>query len=121
MDKACPGRDQIADDDVFLQAKKRVGRGSNRRACQHLDGMLEGGSREEGVRAQGGLGHAQQDFGKTGRLLVFSQALFVDALDLKLLPKSGSSRPIDHSSGAPGHSTNPAARSGCGGGRQTGG
>lgn len=43
MDKASAGRDQLAYDDVLLQSIERIGRGCDRSACQHLDGVLEGG------------------------------------------------------------------------------
>ena len=47
VDEACPRGDELADDHVFLQAEERVGCGTDGRACQHFDGVLERGSREE--------------------------------------------------------------------------
>jgi hypothetical protein len=74
LHEACASRDQLADDHVLLQAEERVGCRTDRRARQHLDGVLEGGSREERVGAEGGLGHAQQDFRELGGLLAFASS-----------------------------------------------
>ena len=49
-------------------------------AGQHLDGVLEGGGRQERVGAQRGLGDAQQHFQELGRALAFGQQLLVDVL-----------------------------------------
>ena len=83
MDKAGPSRDQLADDDVFFQAIQRIFGGGDGRASQHLDGVLEGGGRQERVGAQGGLGDAQQDLQEACRVLALRQQLLVDSPDLQ--------------------------------------
>src|SRR5690242_13372775 len=59
VDKTGTGWNELTDDHVLLQAKERIGCGTNRRACQHLDGVLERGGREERIRAEGCLGNTQ--------------------------------------------------------------
>src|SRR5688572_13681071 len=76
VDKACPRGDELADDHVLLQTEERVSCGTDRRARQHLDRMLERGSREERVCAQRSLGHTKQDFREPGRLFAFRKQLF---------------------------------------------
>ena len=52
MDKTCARWNEFADDHVLLQAEERVGCGTNGRARQHLDGVLERGGGEERVGAE---------------------------------------------------------------------
>ena len=40
--KARPGRDQLTDDDVFLQTEERIGGRADGRTRQHFDRVLEG-------------------------------------------------------------------------------
>jgi hypothetical protein len=81
-------RDELADDDVLLEADERVGPGVDRRLGEHPGGLLEGGRREPRVGGQRRLGDAHElhaAFG--GALALFDQelvgigeGLLVDAL-----------------------------------------
>ena len=42
MDKACARWNEFTDDHVLFQTKERVSGGTDGRARQHLDGVLEG-------------------------------------------------------------------------------
>ena len=44
VNEACSSGDELADNHVLFQTKERIGCGTNRRACQHFDRVLEGGS-----------------------------------------------------------------------------
>ena len=69
------GRDQAADDDVFLQTLQAVGLAGDRGFRQHLRRFLEGSGRDEGRRLQRCLGDAEQNRIAVGRLLaLFDQA-----------------------------------------------
>ena len=52
VDESGPGGDQFADDHVLLEAVERVVRSRDGCPSQHLDGVLEGGGRQERVRAE---------------------------------------------------------------------
>ena len=58
--EAGAGRDQVAEDDVLLQADEVVDLAGQGRLGQHLGRLLEAGGRDEAVRLHGGLGDAQQ-------------------------------------------------------------
>ena len=85
--EACARRQQLADDHVLLQAEERIGGGTDGRACQHLDGVLERGGREQRVGAEGGLRHAQQDILELGGLLAFGQQLLVELAQLQAVDR----------------------------------
>ena len=53
------GRNQAADNDVFLQAAEVVLLAQQCGFRKHLGGFLEACRRDEGIRGQGGLGDAQ--------------------------------------------------------------
>src|ERR1700730_1983397 len=63
------GRDEPADNDVFLETAEVVGLATDRGLRQHPGGLLEGGRRDEAVGRQRRLGDAQQDrLGRRRRL-----------------------------------------------------
>src|SRR4029079_14313072 len=55
------GRDQLADDDVLLQADQVVGLALERRIGEHLGGLLERARREEALRRQRRLGDTEDE------------------------------------------------------------
>src|SRR5512143_3135172 len=81
-DEAGAGRDQLADDHILLEAEERVRGGTDGRARQHLDGVLERGGGEERVGAEGGLGYAEENFAELSGLLAFREELLVDLAHL---------------------------------------
>src|SRR5690606_36306448 len=83
--EARPRRDQLADDHVLLQADERVLLTGDRRACQHLDRVLEGRRRQEAVRAQGGLRDAEQHVLGARRRTTKLDDLLVDAPQQQLI------------------------------------
>jgi hypothetical protein len=64
------GRDQLADDDVLLQAEQPVGLALERSVREDLGGLLERGGREERVGRERGLGDAEDDLGVLGLLVL---------------------------------------------------
>ena len=58
--EASTSRDQAADDHVLLETAQPVTLALNRRLSQHPGGLLEGGSRDEAVGVERGLGDTQQ-------------------------------------------------------------
>ncbi len=68
--KPGPGGDQAAHDDVFLEARERVGGATHGRLGEDPCGLLERGRRDEGLGGQGGLGDAEQQRLVFGRVLV---------------------------------------------------
>src|SRR5215207_1871015 len=76
------GRDQLADDDVLLQARKAVDLALERGVGEHLGGLLERGRREERVGRQRGLGDAEDDLLERRRLAAGGLGLAVHAPQL---------------------------------------
>src|SRR5262245_39776268 len=67
------GRDELADDDVLLEAAQVIGRAGDRRLGEHARGLLEGRRRQEAIRVERGFRHAQQDRLRRRRLSAFRQ------------------------------------------------
>ena len=78
------GRDQLADDDVLLQAEQVVLAG-DRRLGEHAGGLLEGGRRQEALGVQRGLGDAQQHRLGRRRLTALGQHPAVHLLELEAI------------------------------------
>src|SRR5215210_2424271 len=76
------GRDQLADDDVLLQAREAVDLALERRVGEHLGGLLEGGRRQERVRRQRRLGDAEDDLLGLGALAPGVDDLLVELAEL---------------------------------------
>ena len=66
--EAGAGGDQLADDDILLQAHQVVHLALDSGLGEDLGGLLEGGGGEEGVRGQRGLGNTHEKLG-IGRFL----------------------------------------------------
>src|SRR5262249_16760334 len=62
-------RDQVPDDDVLLQPLQVVARAADGGVGQHPRGFLERGRGDERLRGQRGLGDAEQQRLRRGRLL----------------------------------------------------
>ena len=73
--QAGTGRDQTADDDVFLQAAQVVAGAADGSFGQHAGGFLERGRRDERLGRQRGLGDAQQDGIELAGSLLLARAL----------------------------------------------
>ena len=54
-------RDEVADDDVFLEAAERVGGAGDGGVREDPRGLLEGGRGEEGVDVERGAGDAKEE------------------------------------------------------------
>src|SRR5215831_19481015 len=78
-------RDEPAHDDVLLQAAQVVGLAADGRLGQHPGRFLEGGSRDEAVRGQRGLGDAEEDRLGGGRGLTGRGRLVVLLLEDELV------------------------------------
>src|SRR4029078_7423910 len=63
------GGDELADDDVLLQAEQPVDLALDRRVRQHLRRLLEGSGREERLRGERGLRDAEDERLEPGLLL----------------------------------------------------
>src|SRR3954452_594646 len=81
--RAGPGRDQLADDDVLLEADQVVPGAVDRGLREHPGRLLEGGGREERRRVERRLGHAQQDGLRRGGLAALGQDLVVGLLEVE--------------------------------------
>src|SRR6185312_12891858 len=75
------GRDELADDDVLLQAQERVRLGVDGRVGQHPGGLLEGGRRQPRLGGQRRLGDAHQDGAASGRGSALVHHRAVDLLE----------------------------------------
>src|SRR5215218_2886156 len=78
---AGPGRDQLADDDVLLEADQRVALALDGRLGQHPCGLLEGGRRQPRLGGQRRLGDAEQLGTAVGRRVARLQRLPVGPLE----------------------------------------
>src|SRR6516225_8802939 len=75
------GRDQVADDDVLLQAAEVVHLALDRGLGEHPRGLLEGGRRDEAVGRERRLGDAEQQRLIARRLLALPRHALVLLLD----------------------------------------
>ena len=83
--QAGAGRNEAADDDVFLQAAQVVALAHDGRFGEHARGFLEGGGADEAVGGQAGLGDAQQDVGVGGGRFAFGSQGVVGVEDFAAL------------------------------------
>ena len=82
VSKARTGRNQAADDDVFLQAAQFVTLAHDGRLSQHARGFLEGRGGDEAVGRQRRLGDTQQQVGVGSRDFSLGQQGIVGVVDL---------------------------------------
>ena len=73
-----PGRDQLPDDDVLLEAEELVRLALDGRLGEHPGRLLEGRGREPALRGEGGLGDAHQLGAALGGALALGDQLPVD-------------------------------------------
>src|SRR4051794_24601727 len=83
--RARPGRDELADDDVLLEADEVVLGAVDGGLGQHPRRLLEGGCGEERRRVQRRLGDAQQNRLGRGRLATLGDDAVVDLLEVELV------------------------------------
>src|SRR5438132_156113 len=97
---AGPGRNQVADDDVLLEAPQVVHLALDRGLGQHARRLLEGGRRDEAVGRERGLGDAEQERLERGRLLALLDHALVllehqQAVHVLALEERGVARILD--------------------------
>ncbi len=83
--EAGAGRDDVAHDDVFLEAAQIINAGAGGGLGQHAGGVLEGSGAEETLGFERGLGDAQQDGLGLGRLAAHLFDALVLFLELKFI------------------------------------
>src|SRR3954451_12475702 len=81
--RAGPGRDQLADDDVLLEADQVVAGAVDRGLREHPRRLLEGGRREERRGVERRLGHAEEHGLCRRRLAALRQDLVVGLLEVE--------------------------------------
>src|SRR4029079_725310 len=84
-----PGRDELADDDVLLEADEVVLGAVDGGLGQHPGRLLEGGRGEEARRIERCLGHAEQDGLGRRRLATLRQDAVVVLLELEAVDELG--------------------------------